>query len=224
MARNFAATSHIVTTSNTATCPAAQGTVSYWFKPGFSSGSSTFRFVFKAKLSSSPNNREWGMVIGSDNNIYAGWVDFTAADFDELAVSDAGLFVSGTWAHWAMTWSDTANTIELFVNGSSVGVRSTALVTYAAGTGYSHSIGNLPSSGLGDARGDIWGYALYDSVLSAADISALAKGFAPTLVSPATLQCYVPLECKQATEIDLVSGAAWAVTSAAVAENPRVIY
>lgn len=224
MARTFDATTETIATTDVLTCPAAQGTVSLWIKPAWNSGDGVFRFLFKARLSSTPNNREWGIVRAADNNIYAGWVDFTAADFDELSVSDAGLFTSGTWGHWAMTWSDSADTIELFKNGSSIGTRTSALATYPAGTGYGHGIGNYPVSPTADVRGDLQEYALWSSVLSNADIAALSKGFSPSLISPSTLDVYLPLVGRQSPEIDIVSGAQFTVTGATVADHKGMFY
>src|SRR5687768_11346777 len=140
MARTFDATTEILASTTTSTAPQATGTLAFWFKPAWSSGDSVRHNLFRVFLSTA-NVQEFGCVKAADNNIYFGWID-DPTDFDEIVLADTGLFTSGTWGHWAFTWSDSANTMEIFKNASSVATRTTGLVTYAAGTGYTHQVGN----------------------------------------------------------------------------------
>ena len=221
MARTFDATTERLSSSDTTTCPAAQGTIAFWLKPAWNSGDSQYHFLWACHLRTSPSVRQFALLHANDNNLYCGWVDFGAGDFDELTVSDSGLFSSGTWAHWAMTWSDSADTIELFRNGSSVGTRTSGLVTYGSGTGFAHYIGNLATDA--DARGDMAECGMWSSVLGAADIAALGKGASPMLVSPSTLDVYLPLIGNASPETNLL-GASFTVTGATKAVHLRIQY
>lgn len=221
MARTFGATTDRLTSSSTTIAPASAGSLAFWFSPGFNSGDSTRRNLFRVFMNTS-NQQEFGMVRAEDNIIYVGWIDI-AVDFDEIALADTGLFASGTYAHWCLTWSDSANTMELFRNGSSIATRTDPLVTYSAGTGYSYCIGNLPSGANVDCRGTMAEYAQWDSVLSADDVSALADGFSPLLVSPATLNLYVPLIGKTSPESEIINNAAFTVSGTSTATHPPII-
>lgn len=222
MARTFDATTEDLSSTSTSTAPGSVGTIAFWIKPAWNSGDGTARFFCKVQLSTTPNNRELAILRWSANTINAGWNDFTASDFDELSVSDAGIFTSGTWTHLAMTWSDPANTIELFASGSSIGTRTSGLVTYSAGTGYKHSVGNS-SSGGADCRGDMCEYGLWSSILNAENISALSKGASPLLVAPSTLEVYLPMVGNASPETNQL-GPAFTVTGATKADHPRIVY
>lgn len=221
MARTFDAGTERLTSTNSLTAPQSAGTVAFWLKPAFNSGDSTARYFLRTVLSSSPNVRDFVFLRWSANTINFGWNDLTAADFDELSVSDSGVFTSGTWVHMAATWSDAANTLEIFANASSLGTRTTGLATYSAGTGYDARVGG---DGATDARSDMQAYAMWSSILSVDDLAALAKGFSPQMVSPATLETYLPLVGRQSPEIDIVTGQGFAVTGATQATHRSLFY
>lgn len=220
MARTFDAATERLTSTNSATAPQSVGTVAFWLKPAFNSGDSTARYFLRTVLSSSPNVRDFVFLRWSANTINFGWNDLTAGDFDELSVSDAGVFSSGIWVHLAASWSDAADTIEIFANGSSLGTRTAGLATYSAGTGYDARVGG---DGSTDARGDLAHYALYDSILSTDELGSLADGFSPLLVKPHSLVSYLQLHGRYSDETDMITGAAFTVTGATRANDRRIV-
>lgn len=221
MARTFDATSEKLEVTSPSVLPAASGTISLWIKPAWNSGDSASRWFLDASGSSA--NDRLVFLRFSDNNIYVGWLRVSPLNDDRIIVSDSGLFSSGTWAHWAFRWNDSANTCELFRNGSSVASRTSDLVTYSLTTNL--VLGNVQGfGGAEDSRGDLQEFGMWSSSLSNDDISALAKGFSPAMVSPSTLECYLPLVGRQSPERDIVGGQSFTVTGATVADHKGMFY
>lgn len=218
MARTFDATTEIIEKTSPTISIGSAGTLSFWVKPAWSSGDGVDHYFFRAHTS---GNRFLSFQKFSDNNIYCGWLQVSALDDDRIVVADTGLFTSGTLAHWAFRWNDTANTCELFKNGVSVASRTSALVTYALTSQI--IIGNYESTGS-DARGDMSEFGLWTESLGNEDIAVLAKGFSPLLVRPDILLSYLPLVGKQSPEIDIVSNDDFTVTGATAGDHPGIFY
>ncbi|EKD99698.1 MAG: laminin G sub protein, partial [uncultured bacterium] len=92
-----------------------QGTIETWFKPDRLSG---YEFLFDASTSSNRwlfyrmNNTNWGLILaGTDMGM--------CTNFDSY-------LTLGSWHHVAITYNDTANTAEVYVNGVSRCTSSTA--------------------------------------------------------------------------------------------------
>lgn len=99
---------------------------------------------------------------------------------------------TGAWHHHAVTI--TATTIQAYVDGSSVtttvssNTASGSLTTWA-----SFSAGNRTSDGARNWDGMLAQIAVWDRVLSADEIAALAKGFSPHHF-PGSLVLYLPMD------------------------------
>ncbi|MEP7243584.1 MAG: LamG-like jellyroll fold domain-containing protein [Gammaproteobacteria bacterium] len=132
---------------------------------------------------------------GTGGNPSAGWrlvtlgtkqlefaVDYSGGDLDR--VSSVNAFSFGTWTHVAVTWSGTAaaTDVHLFVNGVEVGYPDGG----DNGVGNRDSDGGAPlwigntSKGSATTNGKIDDVRVYDRVLSAAEIQALADSTPPT--------------------------------------------
>jgi hypothetical protein len=224
MARLVSAdTDHISITPPTNSAPGSAGTISIWLKPTWNSGDSVahYLFSFLGNTGGSANIR-FHFDKEGDNNIYCGWLRITPLDNTRLVVADTGLFASGTWAHWAYRWSDSANTQALFFNGTSIASSGAALTAYSLNE--RATLGNFQSA-INDAEidGSLAEYGLYDTSLSNDEITALAKGFSPALVAPASLQAYLPLIGNASPETNLL-GEAYTVGGATKSDHPRIYY
>lgn len=96
-------------------------------------------------------------------------------------ISGATTLSADTWYHGAVTFS--GNNVEIFLNGSSDGTgtlsRSSmaSSLTFAGGTAPMSSVGFAPFSGLIDE------FAVFDSVLSSSEISAIYNSGVPADIS-----------------------------------------
>ena len=108
------------------------------------------------------------------------------------ANATAGTLVAGTWAHIAGTFG-ALNSRTGWVNAVAGTTETTAVVgalaanTITIGTRY-----NAGALGI-YANADLFMVGVWDVVLGAADIAALAKGFAPSFIRPQNLIFNAPL-------------------------------
>jgi hypothetical protein len=189
---------------------ASAGTIALWLMPSWNSGDSAGHNLFDHDSAHDAP----GFQKFSDNNIYCG---FTG---QRIVVSDAGLFTSGTWAHWALTWSNAAGQ-TLYKNGVSVGTNTLTFGSYGAGL----AIGSLVSPTTVPATNTTFAeYAYWSAILDAAELSALVKGYSPLLIRPASQQLYYPLIGRTSPEIELISGLSGTVQgTVTAAAHPRII-
>ena len=164
--------------------PPAAGSVSLWWYPTFSITDGAYHFAFSVRNAGSTNY--WEFSKNTANRLV-----FIVGGEPTFSVSPTG-FTQNQWNHCLATWDDSANTREIFVGGSSLG---TSALAFAIGAlSETLHVGNLRSDVASlDARGRIAEFAVWDVVLSAAEISALYKGFCPKLVRPTSLKRYIPL-------------------------------
>lgn len=192
--------------------PPAQGTVSLWWYPTFSITDGAHHFAFSVRNAASTNY--WDFEKNTANNLV-----FVVGGEATFSVSPTG-FTQNQWNHCLVTWDDSANTREIFVGGTSLG--SSALAFSLSGLAETLHIGNLRSDVLSaDARGRLAEFAVWDAVLGAGEISALAKGFCPKLIRPASLKRYIPL----IREIcDFKLGETGTNSGVTVESHPPIIY
>lgn len=218
MARTIGTTTTGITKASPTFSPGSAGTIAFWFKPNWSSGDSATHYLFN--FLNAAETARFTMLKFSDNNIYAGWV-VSPTDY-RIVVADTGLFASGTWAHWAIVYNDSANTETLYKNGSVVSHRTAALVTAAVTS--ETTIGNYKPANAEGGDGDVAEVGLWSGELTAAEVASLAKGFAPPLIGARLLELYLPLHGRYATENDICSPDTYTVTSAARADHPIMYY
>lgn len=152
--------------------------------------------------------------VANSQRTFMGWANREGADTDTLLTGDAGggnqpllkinggvqnvfwlakasgssVSWTGAWpgagerVHWALTYDDSTGVAELFVNGVSQGQE-----TIPAGSRYSGAAGHFR---LSDTTNPWNGYmqdaAVFESILSAADIAAIAAGGSLTFQPPGT--------------------------------------
>ena len=134
---------------------------------------------------------------------------------------------TGAWTHICITYDAGATTNDptMYVNGVSQTVteRSTPAGTFTAGTQTNFYLGT--DSGAGQYHdGKIAEFAMWNRVLTSAEVTTLgAKAFSPLFVSNG-LVMYLPLIGRTSPEIELINGASGTLTGTTNANHPRIIY
>jgi hypothetical protein len=227
MSRAFTASGHNLRTSSFPN-NAAQGSVSCWFRPNWSSGDSAQHVPWWHDTTTVGTYMEFQHY--TDNNIYVGWEGGVNT---RIVVADTGLFTAGQWAHWLYTWSDVNNNQRLYRNGSLIG--SQLGVALASVTFSELTLGNygslLPQFNL---DGDLAEYAEWDVELDPDEAVALAKGASPLtnpkiISTPHGLDIYFDLIGRYSPEINRVNinangGGTITVTGAGTGTHPPIFY
>lgn len=221
MARAIASSGQALYKASPSAVPAADGSVSFWLNPNWSSGDSGAHYFYN--WLNVGETARCTFLKYSDNQIYCGWVTGAGGD-DRITISDSGLFTSGTWAHWCVTWSDSADLVTLYKNGTQVSQRTSALVT-AAVTDKS-TIGTYNNTGTTEGMdGSIAEFALWNSVIDTTAIASLAKGFSPSMVRAHSLLLYLPLIGRSSPENSVRGNDAYTlVGGVSSSDHPRVIH
>ena len=144
-------------------------TISVWFKPT-SDALSGYDFMCG-----------WGNAASGQSRVVQILNSKLSFEIYFSRVSGSTTLSADTWYHGAVTFS--GNDVEIFVNGSSDGTgtlsRSSmaSSLTFAGGTGTMTSVGFVPFSGLIDE------FAVFDSVLSNTEITAIYNSGVPADIS-----------------------------------------
>jgi hypothetical protein len=141
-----------------------------------------------------------------------------------IVAGDTAITVS-TWTHIAATVSDGAQ--EVFLNGVSDG---TAANTAANQPTLDRTTVGVNARSTGPTlslyfNGRIAECAAWPVVLDDQEIAALAAGWPPHKIRPASLIRYLPVMGRQSPEIDLANGLAYTLNgTASVIEHHRVLH
>ena len=206
MARDYTAGTHLGTTDVAALYSLLTGNLSVAFWVNFASGVSANRVLWYL---GTYNTNGWGLLAttASGRAIQAWMSPSTILGGHVVPNTDQ-------WYHYAMVRNGTAWTQYL----------------NAAPDAGPTNTPNAPSGG-GYLMGDVSGcfarmaeVALWKTNLSAADIAALAKGFAAPMVQPQHLVSYWPLRSRTSPEPDLrASRNAGLAGTAPYVDHPRII-
>lgn len=116
--------------------------------------------------------------------------------------------VSNGWTHFAATWSRTANTMAMYLNGSSVATSTASISSFAttADTIYLGKPGNADNAFF---QGHFSSFALFDAVLSGSDVSTIYNSGSPdidlTTAGISSLVAFLPLDEASGNFIDKTS-------------------
>lgn len=135
-----------------------------------------------------------------------------------------GTYSANTWTHACCVWPD-AETRHAYRDGGNKGSSSGAVTL--PGNYDQTTIGALSRSGNSDrmsgriAEAGIWSVALTD-----AEVAALAKGFSPRMIRPASLVAYWPLFGNDSPERDRSKNRfdMTLVNGPTKADHPRIYY
>jgi hypothetical protein len=212
MARNFGiGTVQMLRGSDSSTLPATR-TMACWIQP------------ITAALTGSAfllNEHAIGLINGylmSLSNGHPKAQSWSSANPVALGTST---YTAGVWGHIAATFNS-LGLVTVYFNGV---VDATSSLT-DMGTPVSAdtwTLGNHPTTSTGLAmQGLVAEAAVWNIMLSGADIVALAAGISPLLIQPGLLRAYWPLIGNTSPEADLRGRAELTVTGATVASHPRI--
>lgn len=127
---------------------------------------------------------------------------------------------TGGWHHWCATV--TSNVADnLYIDGSNSGQSTEDFASVGRLLTNDLGIGATPSTGTEGWDGRLCEIAMWDVVLTQAEVTALASGFSPLFIRPQSLTFYAPLVREL---IDPVNASSFTNNGAAVIEHPRIIY
>jgi hypothetical protein len=195
MGRLFNGSSDVISNTSIATV-GATGSMSLWLQPNWN-GNDTVDHPFWMEDGDFFTFQKY-----SDNNIYCGFR--RGASDQRISLAATGLFSSGTWAHWLLTWSNAAGQ-TLYKNGVSVGTHS---LTYPSPVNPNGLwVGNYGTFAPVNANETIADFAYWNSTLSSSDAAKLAAGYRPVDVNSANLQVWWPLSGYSSPEPDISGNA-----------------
>lgn len=186
MSRLFTSTSDIIT-QGTAAVPTT-GSLVVRLYPTWASNDSADHGIIDLKNAGATD----GVMIQkySDNNLYMGW--YHSSDFTNASRVIASTYTlnQNAWNSFAITWTS-GSTLTAYLNGSVLGTKSS--ITTSDTSGGTRSIGNYAATG-GDCRGRLADYAIFNVVLTAAEVLAYHKGVSPLDLRAGTSPTdYLPL-------------------------------
>ena len=133
------------------------------------------------------------------------------------AVNDYNTSTTLSTSSWsALTASNIAGTVNVYVNGSSVFNSTSNTPNAPAGGFYIGAESSLSHPYVGD----IAEVAAWNVGLTNAEIVSLSKGYSPALIRPASLMEYIPL---LRDNVSLKKGAP-TISNATVSVHPKVYY
>jgi len=157
--------------------PPAEGSVGFWWYPTFTIADGVIHFAFSCRNSGSTNY--WDLAKNVANRM--AFVVGGEATFDVPVTG----FTQNQWNQIIATWSDSGNTREVFINGTSMG--TSALAINLSGLSETLHIGNIRSDVLSaDARGRISDFCIWNKILTADERAALQK-FEPGMIAPTSI-------------------------------------
>lgn len=196
-------------------------TLACWGKLDTLQPTDTLYHHFLGVMKVSGGGTDNGFYMGVDNRVSAGarrglltCVTVAASTF---GLSNGAQAPSG-WFHAAGVFASTANRLT-YTNG----VAGTADLSLRNTSDINDTMIGIYSSGSGAIQGNVGHQiaecAIWNAALDAAEIAALARGYSPSLIRPASLVFYAPLIR------DAVSrkGGSLTVTGTTVADHPRII-
>lgn len=216
MARSFTSTSDYLSAASPPN-PGGAGSIFVRIKPNWSSGDGVTHYFYEYVNSGAVTFLSF--VKFSDNNIYAGWF-ISGSTSARVVIADTGLFSSGVWDDWLLTWDDVADQNFLYRNGTQVGSDATA---FTAQTGFPDYYMGRTNTG-NTANAELAEYGKWNYVLSAGERGALFATGSP-LNLPNGLEHYYSLIGRNSPETDYRGNYDLTVTgSPSAAPHPRVFY
>lgn len=179
--------------------PASSYTISCWFYPVVVQGAGTYGTVYGQANASGNSNYFIGLSGVTGGKL--GW--YTE---NSTAIVDPGLatLTAGNWYNLVLTFNPSSSPgFFTFVNGVSDGTGNTGVVsawgTNVTSFGYTDKAG--VASLFNNQRLEDW--AIWNVVLTAREIAALAAGARPGKIRPLALGAWLPFDGLQSPEPDL---------------------
>jgi hypothetical protein len=189
MARGFGTTRGSASTDRIATALTAHSTTrtyAFWAKV---SSYTDFARVFDKLTAAGTSPEQIQYSAANGNFIYIR----NRATTNGQWLINAGTISTGTWAHYALTYDagDVANDPVWYRNGASVGIFELATPSGAVTT--NTDVYTWGNRGAADRifNADLAEMAIWDAILTAAEIASLARGWRADRIRPATLVSYI---------------------------------
>lgn len=193
------------------------GSLAFWFKPTWAQNDGVEHNLFQMMENTNP--ALFQLVKVGDNSLYMGWYWGGVGDFRLVVPTASYTIIQNAWNHLAVTWDDAANVTRAYLNGALIGTPTSVLQAF--GSNRTRYIGNAdPAITSTNAAADIAEFAVWNEVLTAAEITSGFRGFAPPLIRPTALVDYLPL-LRDAINL---KNPAPTFTNVAVAPHCRIIY
>ena len=174
--------------------------ISLWFRPD-SFGEISFGRVFDKNASV----KAWYLASGGNYVGSMGWVHGFSTTLGEWR-GPSGMISSGVWTHMVVTYDNGATTNDpiLYKNGVSQAITeiSTPVGTASADAAGTMMIGNR-AAGDRTFDGGIAEVAVWNAILTSAQVQDLTNGASPLAVASTSLVRYYPLWGKNSEEPNL---------------------
>lgn len=161
----------------------------------------------------------FGFIINNTaNKITAQGYNSSAPQISLVSTSSLN---DGNWRHVAFNYNRAAGGANaLFIDGAQEATGNTSGVWTTASNNFWMALGDNPDAFWPTFVGDNAEVAHWNTQLDAAEIAALAKGFSPELIRPASLIFHAPI-VRETRE--LRAGLAGNLTGCSVSDHPRTI-
>ena len=169
-------------------------------------------------ITSTTGNDRWSLLVGA-----TAVVSMQVGGSGTFATRSTTATVSAsTWHHVAGTWNNTAGQpFAAYLDGATNGATNSNRTPTAGNLNRTYLGTTYVSSALAQyLNGRIAEAAIWNAVLSDAEIVSLAKGYRPSLVQPEKLLYYAPIVREVA---DYSGGLSLTTSGAVVAVHPRRI-
>lgn len=144
----------------------------------------------------------------------------------DLSFQGNTALATDTWYHLAASWDgNTGTDADLYVDGveETYAVSQQASGTRTSDAAVPFQLGT-DDDGAAQFQGDMAEVAIWNVVLTAAEVTTLAAGYSPLFIRPHALVFYAPLWGSATNEPDLISGTVGTVTSLTKSVHPQMIY
>jgi hypothetical protein len=217
MARDLSGTGQYLSNASAGNYTTQAFSASFWIHPDAVDHTSPERTIlWKGAF----NTNGWYIQLGHTNSGDIGFVT-SQSSANQITRSSTGAISTTGYQHVLITRS--GSTGKIYINGAEVSYGTSATHINPASSSSNFTVGRYDTLTSGYIDGRIAEVALWSSALSLADAVALAKGYSPSHISPATLNNYWPLVGRTDPEIDITGNQPLSVTGAIVYDHPRVI-
>jgi len=149
-------------------------TISLWYKSESTLGTDTL-YELVSKFGSAPHQYRF-IYINSGGTTYLGAQLYDDGGGGNTAYLIAQTLTNATWYYLTFTWDESASTLEVFVNGSSIGTVVDGTVDNIADTGSTFAIGDLGAGVQGFMDGILDEVGVWSRKLDNTEITSLYNG------------------------------------------------
>jgi len=197
---------HIVITDSVADDIKNVGSMSIWLKLEAANQNDT---IMNIHTDTSNNNKIAILFINQGGSEV---IRFNSRGGSQNTILDhsysAADSVNNGWTHFVATWSRTANTMAMYLNGSSVATSTSSMTDFAT-TANKIYLGKPGNADNAFFQGHFSSFALFDAVLSGSDVSTIYNSGSPnidlTTAGISSLVAFLPLDEASGNFIDRTS-------------------